>query len=507
MQVLTSRSSNSTTSLRSAVPKRVPPAIARFTIRCNYSAGELSENDNTSDVTRAVVSEKRDGPASHWSSCAVSEQEPGEAGSTAWLQALSGGELQVEPDAEYIEEDIRSWDNGKNAPQWTSTDESLSEENLQQQTELWPESAERTNLWVTQNVQNAQELSSSQMQLNVEWSENAHVGSSIPETAHDLPEASENIEHTSWQSPVADVWHASDQLVGTEVLQQKHIGLNSPQAKSNVRTSIGMDFAITGTALVIAALGLALAVGVSPDVNVTIIQQNANAAIGNLQTALSSVFAFIPTMRDRVISTAPTIFSFMLQSSGLVAVHKIQQDKSTGDLSPFTFVSMLTNCAVWTVYGLLIKDLACVVPNVTGLLFGAYYTYVFATNTAQDMRGYLAGSGLVVSSICVAALILGPVAAPVIGFIGAAACVVLLSSPLATIGTVIRTQSTASMTFAICFASFWNALSWVLYGTLLAQNPLIVVPNSLGLIATMLQLSMFVRYPSKRNAVQQRKAV
>jgi hypothetical protein len=55
--------------------------------------------------------------------------------------------------------------------------------------------------------------------------------------------------------------------------------------------------------------------------------------------------------------------------------------------------------------------------------------------------------------------------------------VVLMGSPLATLGTVLKTQKTDSMPLMTTLVTAGNALSWTLYGSLVAQDPMIYVPR------------------------------
>merc|ERR1719291_65782 len=79
----------------------------------------------------------------------------------------------------------------------------------------------------------------------------------------------------------------------------------------------------------------------------------------------------------------------------------------------------------------------------------------------------------------------------------------MLSSPLAAIGTVIKQKSTESMPFAISLAMFFNSLSWFLYAFFVILDLFIWIPNLLGLVASIIQLLLFVIFPSTRrnNAV------
>ena len=83
----------------------------------------------------------------------------------------------------------------------------------------------------------------------------------------------------------------------------------------------------------------------------------------------------------------------------------------------------------------------------------------------------------------------------------------MMSSPLATMATVIKEKSTAAMPFVMSLvrpppirrpsslqATFLSASSWGAYGLLVAQDPYIYAPNILGVLAATVQLGLFAKY-------------
>ena len=59
-------------------------------------------------------------------------------------------------------------------------------------------------------------------------------------------------------------------------------------------------------------------------------------------------------------------FFLGMQGSAVKTAMTIMAEKSVGPLSPFPFVSLLTNCVIWGYYGMLKKDLTVMVPNAIG---------------------------------------------------------------------------------------------------------------------------------------------
>jgi solute carrier family 50 (sugar transporter) len=90
----------------------------------------------------------------------------------------------------------------------------------------------------------------------------------------------------------------------------------------------------------------------------------------------------------------------------------------------------------------------------------------------------------------------------ILGLIGCVLAVILSGSPLATVKTVIRDKSTAALPFATSLTTWLNALSWASYGCLVAHDPMIWGPNSLGLTLASVQLLLFAvfGFPTKKAA-------
>jgi solute carrier family 50 protein (sugar transporter) len=136
----------------------------------------------------------------------------------------------------------------------------------------------------------------------------------------------------------------------------------------------------------------------------------------------------------------------------LKTVKDIQANKSTGNLPVLPFISLFTNCIVWTTYGLLAQDMTVIAPNVSGILFGAYYTSVYAKYHPTSLAKYYLGSAAILGGAgAMVALLPAAQAQANIGLLGCTLAVILMSSPLATLATVIRDKSTASMPFIMSF--------------------------------------------------------
>jgi len=85
-------------------------------------------------------------------------------------------------------------------------------------------------------------------------------------------------------------------------------------------------------------------------------------------------------------------------------------------------------------------------------------------------------------------------AAPIVGLEACAVVMVMFSGPLTTIKTVLKEKSTASLPFAFTMATIVNCVAWTGYGALVINDPLVYIPNSVGLMAGLVQLGLFARF-------------
>ena len=71
----------------------------------------------------------------------------------------------------------------------------------------------------------------------------------------------------------------------------------------------------------------------------------------------------------------------------------------------------------------------------------------------------------------------------------------LLQSPLTTIAEVIKTKSSSSLEFLLCFAYLLNGSFWAVYGFVI-QNYAVGVPNAIGAFFGLILSSLCFIYPS-----------
>jgi uncharacterized protein with PQ loop repeat len=134
------------------------------------------------------------------------------------------------------------------------------------------------------------------------------------------------------------------------------------------------------------------------------------------------------------------------------------------------FLSLLVNSVIWTFYGLLKGDKTVTLPNVSGAIAGAYCCLIYAN--------YVSSINVIVVS-CSMVLVLSAIYwfsqgdTMTLGAFGCILAVILMGSPLATLMTVVREKSTDSMPISTSLTAWLNALSWSLYGILVARDSMV----------------------------------
>lgn len=137
------------------------------------------------------------------------------------------------------------------------------------------------------------------------------------------------------------------------------------------------------------------------------------------------------------------------------------------------------------------RDNTVLIPNAIGCVAGATCVLTYQRYTEQSPVTLYLGSFLI---LAVSTLLAFQGNWKLLGSIGCFLAVAVSGSPLATVGTVLKDKSTASLPFLTSFATFMNALSWASYGILIANDPMIYGPNLLGLVLASLQMSLFVLF-------------
>ncbi|CAM9454620.1 unnamed protein product [Scytosiphon promiscuus] len=161
----------------------------------------------------------------------------------------------------------------------------------------------------------------------------------------------------------------------------------------------------------------------------------------------------------------------------------------------------------WIVYAFLIDNVFPIgVTNAFGWLAGSTYSAVYLINCRHDKREHVrreawsivSGALLIVTAMAVSATVIAihwsrETSSDSIGYVVDMFNVCLYASPLALAWKVFRTHSTSGMYLPLSLAITAAAALWATYGFLM-MDWFVAAPQSVGLLAGLAQLSLFLRF-------------
>jgi len=204
---------------------------------------------------------------------------------------------------------------------------------------------------------------------------------------------------------------------------------------------------------------------------------------------------------EPILRYAPLVaFAYVLLAP-LETIQEIRNRKNVGSFSSFPFLSLFANCFLWSVYGYVADAFTCLWANVLGTLAGTIFTCIYAQYGKIPTEHLSFAGSIVVIVLAVYFTFDGqPTMLFFLGLLGDLACVILLSSPLATIRTVVLEKDSTSMPFKVSWSMFQNGVAWFLYGLLIEKDAFIWIPNAIGTCMSMIQLYVINLYPPKNGS-------
>jgi len=192
--------------------------------------------------------------------------------------------------------------------------------------------------------------------------------------------------------------------------------------------------------------------------------------------------------------------------TGIAICRTIKQRGSTEGISAVPFALCCVSCFFWLRYGLLKNDRTVIFINLVGLSLEIVYTLYYYVYTIR--KGSLNQMLLISLATCAAMLIyidgMAPPYDTAVAHLGMM-CLTLnilnFGAPLASMKEVMRTKSTETLPGPLIFANLIVAFQWFLYGYLV-DDIYMKVPNVIGIILSLIQLSFFVIYPAPQKMVK-----
>jgi len=172
--------------------------------------------------------------------------------------------------------------------------------------------------------------------------------------------------------------------------------------------------------------------------------------------------------------------------------------------SPLPYLAMFINCLLWVTYGVLCDNFTLVLVNFVGFLFASYYNYLYFRITNHR------DSFLTQCSIALLFYLLSMVYVMFalndheqevrqLGYLAAMCSILMFGSPLASVREVVQKRDAQSIPLLMSLAGTGCSLVWALYGFSLGDSS-IVVPNAIGAVLGVFQLSLKWLYPGSASA-------
>lgn len=160
---------------------------------------------------------------------------------------------------------------------------------------------------------------------------------------------------------------------------------------------------------------------------------------------------------------------------------------------------MALNCISWCTYGFIISDFAMIVPNGIGFILSLYYIWLCSFILDKDVVLKKATITLLVYIGSISAIYLASSSQKDLkfnlGILCASLSVVMFGSPLIQIQNVIKENNSESIILSLSVASALCAFFWSSYGFLISNN-FVFIPNTIGLVLSIIQLALKFTYPS-----------
>nr|CAD7449110.1 unnamed protein product [Timema bartmani] len=197
--------------------------------------------------------------------------------------------------------------------------------------------------------------------------------------------------------------------------------------------------------------------------------------------------------------------STVIQSSKFICRDIVKQG-STKNIAVMPFLGGTAMSVLMLEYSAMLQDPVMTNVNIAGLVLNVMYTmcyYFYASDKGALLTQTLKAFAFVVALLGYAKWEEPSLVEFRFGVIVTAIMMLLIASPLFSLGEVIRTKSTAMLPFPLILSGTIVTFLWLLYGIII-NNSLIQLQNVVGLTLCAIQLSLFVIYPSKPKAAKKK---
>uniref|UniRef100_A0A7E4V1C9 Sugar transporter SWEET n=1 Tax=Panagrellus redivivus TaxID=6233 RepID=A0A7E4V1C9_PANRE len=199
-----------------------------------------------------------------------------------------------------------------------------------------------------------------------------------------------------------------------------------------------------------------------------------------------------------VTATSSTILLFLC---GIPICRRIAQRGNTDGTSVAPFLLTSISCACWLGYGIIKDDNTIIFVNGVGFVFQTVYLcyYYYRTRIRRTLNK------LVLFEVACCLVTWWFIRSDhslddkenVLGVICMFLNISTIGAPLLDVGQVIKTKSTESLPFSLCVMNMGVSVQWLAYG-ILTDDFYMKMPNSVAVVISAIQLSLFAIYPATK---------
>ena len=184
-------------------------------------------------------------------------------------------------------------------------------------------------------------------------------------------------------------------------------------------------------------------------------------------------------------------------------MQRIAREKTVGNLPLLPYSAMICSTSLWCVYGLLKDEVRIWSANLFGLIMSLYFfaRFVrFSPKASSTLPGsvhrHMQFIFVMVLSTCMIATTFTNVelALSIIGMGGVIFAFSMFASPLSVLKLVLEKKSAKAIPLPFTVASLINCLLWGIFGLFGIKDVNIYLPNVLGLLCTLAQLALKLKY-------------
>ncbi|XP_026329659.1 sugar transporter SWEET1 [Hyposmocoma kahamanoa] len=196
------------------------------------------------------------------------------------------------------------------------------------------------------------------------------------------------------------------------------------------------------------------------------------------------------------LAVITTILQFL---SGVLVCKQYMTNKTTGEASVLPFLSCILSSLFWLLYGHVKHDEKIILVNVIGIILMSAYTGVFYVYTLKKTIVVKQCVASCVIFICIISYISGDKDHETffnhLGILATIFTLLNIAAPMSKLLYVIRVKNTECLPFPIILMTLVVTTLWAIYGAL-SDDFFLTMVNFTGAVLALVQLSLFLIYPS-----------